>query len=325
MTLPSTWRLWKDKLSGNLFFLLTLATVLIVVLIGAGLWWKSAPILQGQSIVHLLFYQRLEALLAGTSVFGAYIVGSVLVTGIAICIALPVSLLAAIYLSEFAPGRLRRFLLPFIDLLSGIPPIIYGVWGVLTIVPFIREVLAPHFVSFASGYSALAGGIVLAVMIFPLLVSILLDVFKTIPEGLKDASLSLGANEWETVRKVLLAKSAPGILAATILAVSRALGETIAVLMVCGNVAALPRSVFDPVYPLPALIANNYGDMLSIPLYDSALMLAALVLFGIIFFFNAISRLVLHRLERRAVLMRSRMLHSIKNADGGQKPCCSGS
>ena len=298
MTLPSTWRLWKDKLSGDLFFLLTLSTVLIVVLIGAGLWWKSAPILEGQSIGHLLFSKEWRPF-SGHFGFWAYIVGSILVTGIAICIALPVSLLASIYLSEFAPSRLRRFLLPLIDLLSGIPPIIYGVWGVLTIVPFIRVVLAPHFVSFASGYSALAGGIILAVMIFPLLVSILLDVFRTIPEELKDASLSLGANEWETVRKVLLAKSAPGILAATILAVSRALGETIAVLMVCGNVAALPHSVFDPVYPLPALIANNYGDMLSIPLYDSALMLAALVLFGIIFVFNAISRLVLHRLERR--------------------------
>lgn len=297
MTL-STWRAWKDKLSGNLFFLLTLATVLIVVVIGVGLWWKSSPILQDQSIGHLLFTREWKPF-SGRFGLATYIVGSLLVTGIAIVIALPVSLLAAVYMSEFAPTRLKNILLPLIDLLSGIPPIIYGVWGVLTIVPFIRTVLAPHFVAFASGYSALAGGVILAVMIFPLLISILLDVFRTIPEGLKDASLSLGANEWETVRKVLLAKSAPGILAATILAVSRALGETIAVLMVCGNVAALPHSVFDPVYPLPALIANNYGDMLSIPLYDSALMLAALVLFGIIFLFNAVSRLVLHRLERR--------------------------
>jgi phosphate transport system permease protein len=293
-----TWRGWKDKITGNLFFLLTLATVLIVVVIGVGLLWKSSPILRDQSIGHLLFTSEWKPF-SGHFGFLTYIVGSLLVTGIGIVIALPISLLAAIYMSEFAPPRLKKLLLPLIDLLSGIPPIIYGVWGVLTIVPFIRTVLAPHFVSFASGYSALAGGIILAVMIFPLLISILLDVFRTIPEGLKDASLSLGANEWETARKVLLAKSAPGILAATILAVSRALGETIAVLMVCGNVAALPHSVFDPVYPLPALIANNYGDMLSIPLYDSALMLAALVLFGIIFLFNAVSRLVLHRLERR--------------------------
>ena len=109
----------------------------------------------------------------------------------------------------------------------------------------------------------------------------------------------MGANEWETVKSVVLKKSIPGILAAAILAISRALGETIAVLMVCGNIAAIPHSIFDSVYPLPALIANNYGDMLSIPMYDAALMLAALILFAIIFLFNAVSRLVLYRLERR--------------------------
>ncbi|TDX00263.1 phosphate ABC transporter permease subunit PstC [Dinghuibacter silviterrae] len=278
-------RTWKDRLIGNLFGLLTLATVLIVVLIGAGLWWKSVPILRDQSIGHLLFSTEWKPF-SGHFGFLSYIVGSILVTAIAVGIALPVSLLAAIYLSEFADARFKNIVTPLIDLLSGIPPIIYGVWGVLTLVP-------------ATGYSALTGGIVLAVMIFPLLISILLDVFRTVPQGLRDASLSLGANDWETARKVLLKRSAPGILAATILAVSRALGETIAVLMVCGNVAALPHSVFDPVYPLPALIANNYGDMMSIPLYDSALMLSALVLFGLIFVFNALSRVVLHRLERR--------------------------
>jgi phosphate transport system permease protein len=197
---------------------------------------------------------------------------------------------------------MKQVLIPFIDLLSGIPPVIYGVWGVLTIVPFIQDKLAPHFVEFSSGYSALAGGVVLSVMIFPLIISILLEVFNSIPQELRDASLSLGANQWETIRHVVLRKSVPGILAATVLAVSRALGETIAVLMVCGNQARIPHSLLDPVYPLPALIANNYGDMLSIPLYDSALMLAALILFVIIFLFNGLSRIILFRLERRSYL-----------------------
>lgn len=282
-----TWRKWKDRASGGVFALLTAVAVLIVVLIGGGLWWKARPITQSHSIGGLLFSSTWNPF-EGHFGFWGYIAGSLTVTVLSIAIALPISILAAIYLAEFAPARLKKWLLPFIDLLSGIPPIIYGVWGVLTVVP-------------VAGYSALSGGVVLAVMIFPLLISILLDVFRTIPEGLKDASLSVGANEWETVRKVLLVKAAPGILAATILSVSRALGETIAVLMVCGNVATPPHSVLDPVYPLPALIANNYGDMMSIPLYDSALMLAALVLFGIIFFFNALSRLVLHRLERRGI------------------------
>jgi phosphate transport system permease protein len=283
---------------GRLFLGLSLLAILLVLGIGAGLFWKSAPILRTTSIVHLLFSSEWKPS-KGAFGFLTYIVGSVVVTVLAIGIALPLSLLSAIYISEFAPPRLRGILVPLIDLLSGIPPIIYGVWGVLTIVPFIQDKLAPHFVQFASGYSALAGGIVLAVMVFPLLISILLEVFGAIPTDLKNAALSLGATEWETIKSVVLPKSRAGILAATILSISRALGETIAVLMVCGNIAAIPHSVFDSVYPLPALIANNYGDMLSIPMYDAALMLAALILFVLILLFNTVSRIVLYRLERR--------------------------
>jgi phosphate transport system permease protein len=293
-----TFRLFKDRLIGRLFLGLSLLAILTVIGIGAGLYWKSAPILRTTSIVHLLFSPEWKPS-KGEFGFLTYIIGSLAVTFLAIGIALPLSLLSAIYISEFAPSRLKKVLIPLIDLLSGIPPIIYGVWGVLTIVPFIQDRLAPHFVPFASGYSALAGGIVLAVMVFPLLISILLEVFGTIPVELKNAALSLGANEWETVKSVVLRRSRPGILAATILSISRALGETIAVLMVCGNIAAIPHSVFDSVYPLPALIANNYGDMLSIPMYDAALMLAALILFVIIFLFNTVSRIILYRLERR--------------------------
>jgi phosphate transport system permease protein len=297
----SPYRLIKDRISANLFLALCLLSILTVVLIGVGLYGKSIPILKQSSVFHLLFSSKWKPF---KNQFGflTYIVGSLVVTALAIVIALPLSLLTAIFISEYMPRRMKQVLIPFIDLLSGIPPVIYGVWGVLTIVPFIQDKLAPHFVEFSSGYSALAGGVVLSVMIFPLIISILLEVFNSIPQELRDASLSLGANQWETIRHVVLRKSVPGILAATVLAVSRALGETIAVLMVCGNQARIPHSLLDPVYPLPALIANNYGDMLSIPLYDSALMLAALILFVIIFLFNGLSRIILYRLERRSYL-----------------------
>jgi phosphate transport system permease protein len=291
-------RLLKDRLSGNLFLLLSLFSILIVLLIAGGLYYKSAPLLHSSSLGHLLFSNEWKPFKKEFG-FLSYIIGSLVVTAIAIIIALPLSLLTAIYLSEFAPARLRKLLAPVIDLLAGIPPVIYGVWGTLFIVPFIQDKLAPHFVSFSSGYSALAGGIVLAVMIFPLIISILLEVFDTIPQELRDASLSLGANEWETAKKVVLKKSSAGIIAAIVLAISRALGETIAVLMVCGNMPQIPHSVFDSVYPLPALIANNYGDMMSVPMYDAALMFAAFILFVIIFLFNAVSRIILYRLEKR--------------------------
>lgn len=277
--------------------LFTVASVSLLFVIGIGLYYKSIPILNKLSWGQLLTSSIWKPF-KGLFGFYPFIMGTLWVTGIAIIIALPLCILTSLYIVEYAPSRVRRFLMPFVNLLSGIPPVIFGVWGVLFIIPLIQTYIAPHFVEYSTGYSVLAGGIVLAVMIFPLIVSIVNEVLRTMPQELKDASLALGATKWETIKKVILRKALPGIIAATVLAVSRAFGETIAVLMVCGNNAVVPHSVFDTGYPLPALIANNYGDMMSIPLYDSALMFAALLLFIIILLFNIISRLILARLER---------------------------
>jgi phosphate transport system permease protein len=203
-------------------------------------------------------------------------------------------------LVEYASDRLRNSVLPLMNVLAAIPPVLYGVWGVLFVVPLISDWIAPIFNINTTGYSVLAGGIVLAVMIFPIMISIMVEVLHTIPKELKAASLSLGATKWETIQKVILRKARPGIIAAVVLAVSRAFGETVAVLMVCGNIPKVPQSLFDAGYPIPALIANNFGEMMSIPLYDAALMFAALLLFVIIFGFNLISRIILNRLEEHA-------------------------
>src|ERR1700749_1445042 len=291
-------RLLKDKALSKLMLVLTLASVSLLLVIGIGLYYKSIPILHRLSWGTLLTTSVWKPL-KGLFGFFPFIMGTLWVTGIAIIIALPLCLLTSFYITEYAPNRIRKVLVPFVNLLSGIPPVIFGVWGVLFIIPLVQNHIAPHFVEFSTGYSVLAGGVVLAVMIFPLIVSIISEVLKTIPQELKDASLALGATKWETIKKVILRKALPGIIAATVLAVSRAFGETIAVLMVCGNNAVVPHSVFDTGYPLPALIANNYGDMMSIPLYDSALMFAALLLFVIILLFNIISRVILVRLERK--------------------------
>jgi phosphate transport system permease protein len=290
-------RLIKDKVISKLMLVLTLASVSIIIIIGVGLYYKSLPVLANASWGQLLSSSVWKPM-KGLFGFYPFIMGTLWVTVISIVIALPLCLLTSFYLSEYAHTRVKRILIPFVNLLSGIPPVIFGVWGVLFIVPFIQEYIAPHFVEYSTGYSVLAGGIVLAVMIFPLIVSIVNEVLNTIPQELKDASLALGATKWETIKKVTIRKALPGIVAATVLAISRAFGETIAVLMVCGNNAVVPHSVFDTGYPLPALIANNYGEMMSIPLYDSALMFAALLLFIIILLFNVISRIILARLER---------------------------
>jgi phosphate transport system permease protein len=222
------------------------------------------------------------------------------VTGIAALIAIPLSLLTAVYLSEYANKNLLRFAGPMLDILAGIPSVIYGIWGVLIIVPFVRDDLSAWFhIESVSGYSILSGGIVLAVMVFPVVVQVVYEVIKGVPHELREATLSLGATKWETIKKVVIKRASPGILAACILGFSRAFGETIAVLMVVGNVVQIPKSLFDEGYPIPALIANNYGEMMSIPMYDSALMFAALVLLVIVLVFNVYARFILNRIERK--------------------------
>jgi len=224
-------------------------------------------------------------------------------------IAVPPSLMTAICLAEYARPRLRALLIPLIDLLAGIPSVVYGIWGILTIVPFIEKVIAPwanHWLGVLplfhsenpTGYSVLAGGMVLAVMVFPIIISVAEEVIGTVPQGLREASLSLGATRWQTVQHVVLRRAAGGVLAAIVLGFSRVFGETMAVLMVVGNVPTVPESIFDPAYPLTALIANNYGEMMSIPLYDAALLCAALILLLLVLAFNIASRVLLIRLTR---------------------------
>ena len=295
-------RLFKDRTAGRTMLVLTLVSVLLAVLMGWGLFYKSLPLLEENSIWDLLSNSAWKPFKKEFGFF-AFIMGTLYVTGIAILIALPLCLLASIYLSEYAHPRLRKVIVPIVDLLSGIPPVVYGLWGVLFVVPIIAEDIAPKFMGpdgYSTGYSVLAGGIVLGVMIFPLIISLLLEVFATVPREMRDASLSVGATKWQTVKFVTLKKSLPGIIATVVLAVSRAFGETIAVVMVCGgSMPEVPNSIFEAGYPLPALLANNFGEMMSDPLNESALLFSAFLLFVIIFAFNAISRIVLNRIKKK--------------------------
>ena len=139
----------------------------------------------------------------------------------------------------------------------------------------------------------------LAIMVFPIIVSVIEEVLRTVPQGMREASLALGATHWETTKFVIMRKALPGVIAAIVLGFSRAFGETLAVMMVVGNVVQIPRSLFDAAYPLPALIANNYGEMMSIPMYDAALMGAALLLLIVVLLFNIGAQIILSRLSER--------------------------
>jgi len=292
-------RLVKDWLGRRVMQAFSFIPGFLVLLIVVGLFWKSRAILAVKPVGRLLFSSAWQPL-KGEFGLWPFLMGTLWVTAVALVIALPISLLTAVYLSEYAPRTIREFARPLIDLLAGVPSVVFGVWGMLAVVPFVGRVLAPLFGTTSSGYSILAGGIVLAVMIFPTIIHVSLEVFASVPRALREASLSLGATRWETVRRVVLRKGGQGILAAGLLGLSRAFGETMAVLMVVGNVPVVPRSLFAPGYPLPALIANNYGEMMSIPLYDSALMLAALVLLLVVLSFAVVGRWILVRVERRA-------------------------
>jgi phosphate transport system permease protein len=286
--------------------LVTLFTGLLVPAMALALYWRAQPILVEKSLAQLFFSTTWHPL-QGAFGFFPFIIGTLWVTGIAMIIAVPPSLFTAVYLAEYASERVRSMAKPMIDLLAGIPSVIFGIWGVLTVVPFVEHVVAPllgQWLGFMplfcsdnpTGYGVLAGSLVLAVMVFPIIIAVAEEVIRAAPQGLREASLALGATRWQTVKHVVLKHSLTGVVAAIVLGFSRAFGETMAVLMVVGNIPKVPHSIFDAAYPLTALIANNYGEMMSIPLYDAALLGAALILLLVVLAFNLISRLAIMRL-----------------------------
>lgn len=275
-------------------WMITGMTVLLAlpVIIGVALYIKASPLLEQSSLGSLLFSSAWSPS-KGNFGFWPFIASSLYVTFLSFLLSAPVCLFSAIHLTQFASGRLMRVMQPVLDILAGIPSVVYGVWGILIVVPLISYLLAPMFDVNSSGYTMLAGGIVLAIMCIPYMLNMLIEVFSTIPVGMKEASLSLGATEWQAVKHVVLRKGFPGIISAFGLSVAKAFGETIAVMMVVGNRIQVKWNPFEAGYPLPALIANNYGEMLSIPMYDSALMFAALVLFAVILLINMLFRYVI--------------------------------
>ena len=273
-----------------------LAINALALIVAVALFIKAMPILDKVSLSDLFLSSTWHPL-RGEFGFFPFIVSTIEVTTLAMILAIPVCLLSAIYLSEYVNRRVRDFARLLIDIMAGIPSVVYGLCGVIVIVPFVQQ-LGEAMDRPTTGYSLLAGGIVLAIMVVPFIISLSLEVMRTVPVEARESALSLGTTKWEMVKYVVFKSSKKGIAAAIVLGFSRAFGETMAVLMVVGNVAMVPASIFDPAYPLPALIANNYGEMMSIPLYDSAMLLAALVLMMVVGTFSIIAHLTLMRMAR---------------------------
>lgn len=290
------YRIIKDKAASGVMVVFTILSLILVVAMAIGLYLKSTDILAEHTLWDLLSASEWKPM---KNQFGflAFLIGTFYVTGVAILIALPISLLMAIMLTEYSRSVVRKYIYPLLDILASLPSVIFGVWGTLVFVPLISDWVGPSVGTSTSGYTLLSGAIVLSVMVLPLLVSLFMEIFDNVSRELREASLALGATRWQTTKHVVLRAGLPGIIASTVLAISRALGETIAVLMVCGNLAVIPGSLLDACYPIPALIANNYGEMLSLPLYESALMFAAFILFFVVLFFNLSARLYLKSLK----------------------------
>ena len=292
-------RRFKDTFASRISLSFAVFSSMLVFIIGVALFQRSIPILQVKPLRDLLFSSTWLPS-KGQFGFAPFIIGTVYVTGLAMMLAVPICLLTSIYLAEYAPKRVHSIIVSLVDLLAGVPSVINGLWGVLFIVPLIRYYLAPALGASTTGYSLLAAGIVLAIMVAPIIISVSEEVLRAVPSHMTEASLALGATKWQTIKHVVIRRAMPGIFAAVILGFSRAFGETMAVLMVLGNVVQVPSSLFDQAYTLPTLIANNYGEIMSIPLYDSALLFAAFILLIVVVFFNILARIVLARIERRS-------------------------
>ncbi|QYK51753.1 MAG: phosphate ABC transporter permease subunit PstC [Anaerolineales bacterium] len=302
-------RIRKDELAARNYRLAASFPLFLLLIMVVGFFLRTQPLLEHSSVWEILSGMQWRPS-AGEFGLLTFISGTLSVTLLALLLAAPLCMLTSLFLVEYAKRRALTAILPAIDLLAGIPSVVYGVWGLLVIVPLVPQIsgfVQPWLGSiplFAAnnptGYSILSGGIVLAVMISPIIISVSIEVLRSVPDGLRHGSLALGATRWQTIKKVVLPRAMPGLIAAIVMGLSRAFGETLAVMMVVGNTPLIPRSIFDPGYPLTALIANNYGEMMSIPLYDSALMGAALLLLVIVIIFNLGAALVLIRANRRA-------------------------
>ena len=199
----------------------------------------------------------------------------------AILFALPFGISIAVYMSEVASERVRGFLKPVIELLNGIPSVVYGFFGLIVIVPLLQQVFG-----LPVGESGLAGSIVLAIMALPTIVTVAEDAMRNCPRSLREASLALGATHWQTVYRVVIPSSMSGIASGVVLGIGRAVGETMAVLMVTGNAAVVPSSILEPLRTIPATIAAELGEAPAGGAHYQSLFLLGVILFFITFFIN---------------------------------------
>ena len=295
-----------DEVARIITFIFAASVVLITFLLVLTLWQGS--VMARHRFGFAFFVTQIWDPNQGT--FGAlpFIYGTLVTAVLALLIAVPLGIGAAIFLAELAPARLSDTLEFFIDLLAAVPSVIYGVLGIFLIVPVMRTVIQPAlkkslgfiplFQGPAYGIGFLTAGIVLAVMIIPYIISVSREVLLSVPRDQREAALSLGATRWESTWKVVVPFARTGIMGSIFLALARALGETMAVTMVIGNTPKISASLFASGYSIAAAIANEFNEASS-PLHSQALIELGLVLFLLTFILNGIARLLIIATSQR--------------------------
>src|SRR5450759_2518204 len=304
-----------DRLWQALMIAMGALVLALILAIGFLLWQQSQT---AQSQLGLSFFLPSGSTswdpVSGLFQAWPFIYGTLITSLVAIMVALPLSLGVAIFLAELCPSWLRSPLGLMVELLAGIPSVVYGLWGIFVFLPtvvvplggFLSGTLGmvPGLQAFftgpitASGASRLAASLILAIMIIPTIAAVSRDVFLAIPHSQREASLALGATQWETISKVLVPYGLSGTLGAVILGLGRALGETMAVTMVIGNSSGGAISILKPGYSMASIIANEFADAAD-QLHSGALIEVALILFSMTLLLNVVARFLVWRVSRR--------------------------
>ncbi|NWF66166.1 MAG: phosphate ABC transporter permease subunit PstC [Campylobacterales bacterium] len=280
-----------DTLFENLTRFLALLVLVVLVAVFVVLYNNAEPAIEKYG----LSFVTNEKWAPNMNIFGGFpaILGSVLSTLIAMLLATPIAIGIAIFLSEIAPAKLKTSFGVSIELLAAIPSVIYGMWGLFYFAPVVREIFG------GNGIGLLTGGFILAVMIFPFIAAITRDSMNTTPDILKESAYALGATKWDVIKDVVIPYAKAGVIGSVILALGRAIGETMAVTFVIGNVHQIPSLITDATTSIPVTLANEFNEAES-KLHYASLFYLALLLFAISFIVIAFAKFYFLRKVRKA-------------------------
>jgi phosphate transport system permease protein len=275
----------KENWMRRIFFVIATISILSLGLITLFLFTEGIPILKKVSLTKFIFGEYWYPT-ADPPEFGIYplIVASMAVTLVSAMIAIPLGVMTAVYLAEITSSKIRELVKPVVELLAALPSVVIGFFGMVIVAPFLQNTF-----DIPSGLNLFNAALMLAFMSVPTICSISEDAIYSVPDNLREASLALGATQWETIARVVLPASISGISTAVILGMSRAIGETMVVLMVAGGAAMVPTSLFDPVRPLPASIAAEMAEAPFRGDHYHALFATGIVLFVFTFAFNLVA------------------------------------